>query len=91
MSTINSDVLIGTYATLAFLAPVYPLLCIYKDTVDSGNGYFYLIPQILLPADQRPHASDVSWPGILPLLNIGTSSTSEPEVEVHDSLSLIHI
>ena len=78
MSTINSDVLIGTYATLAFLAPVYPLLCIYNDTVDSGNGYFYLIPQILLPADQRPHASDVSWPGILPLSLIHISEPTRP-------------
>ena len=38
MSTINSDVLIGTYATLAFMAPIYPLLCLYNDTVDNGNG-----------------------------------------------------
>ena len=85
MSTINSDVLIGTYATLAFMAPIYPLLCLYNDTVDNGNGYFYLIPQILLPLEQRPHASDVSWPGILPLLNVGNNSSSEPEIESHDS------
>jgi len=61
---INTDVLIGSYATIAFLWPLYPIMCIANDTMNNGHGYFYLIPQLLLPEDQRPHENNIQWPGI---------------------------
>ena len=86
MSTINPDVLLGSYAALAFFSPIYPLLCVANEIIDNGNGYFYLIPQLFLPSNQRPHASTVGWPGIIlnsDLLN--TEDTEEPDIEYHYS------
>ena len=59
----NPDTLFKSYLTLAALAPIYPLICLANDSIEE-QGYYYFIPQILLPIDQRPHSNITQWPGL---------------------------
>ena len=60
--SIPQDVLNRTYLALIAFAPLYPALCIVND-LSGGEGYYNLIPQIVLPEEYRIHNSRTPWPG----------------------------
>ena len=70
----------AAYTFLATFAPLYPLICALNEVGGNdgqGYGYYYLIPQILMPKDQRKHSATTSWPGFNP----ATESSPEPSFE----------
>ena len=63
----DKEVLFFAYSFISICGIAYPVLCALNELSgndQTGLGYYYGIPQIMLPSNQRPHVSSIVWPGI---------------------------
>ena len=60
----SPEYLLDMYAKLVTFPVLYPILC-YINDAEGGSGYYYGVPQMLLPKNQRPHSKKTAWPGII--------------------------
>ena len=63
MSTPSQNYLIDLYLKFITYPLLYPIVC-YINDYENSSGYYYFIPQMLLPKNKRPHSKNTAWPGL---------------------------